>query len=199
MLSLTQGQPLWSSGRWSPCRWQQTVLPPEDTWCHTPHTRGPEPRGPSGEGRTWCCWVSPAAPRSPHPDNNNTGHKRNGLETQRTTSICINKWNEKTNNLASLSTTNDNQKDLCHINSWGPNPFETTNVLNQVEIIDWHHWPLQCFHLVPGSESTVVQYHGSVCGCLCVHISFSGFVDIFWFETVFVRTHWYVLCVLLED
>ncbi len=65
-------------------------------------------------------------------------------------------------------TTKGNQKHLCCISNWRPNPFETANVLNQVEVIDWQHWPLQCFHLVPGSESAAVQYHEYRCVCMCV-------------------------------
>lgn len=56
-----------------------------------------------------------------------------------------------------------NQNHLSHITNWRPNPSEATNVLNQVEVINWQCWALQCFHLVLGSESAVVQYHGSVC------------------------------------
>lgn len=91
---LTLAQSLWSWGQWSPCRWRQTAPPQEDTWCRTPRTHGPEPGGPSGEGQTWCCWVSPATPHWPRPECKSTWKERGWT---------CEEWINKRNSLACLS------------------------------------------------------------------------------------------------
>lgn len=62
----------WARIRGSCCLWSldtrlQTAPPPAGTWCRTPHSHAPAPAGLSDEGRTWCCWGSPATPHLQPP------------------------------------------------------------------------------------------------------------------------------------